>query len=94
MKRMGHRSIVPLVLGHAARGVTDIHYDTDDVWAYASDTRVALEGWSQYLKKTIPIDDRQLSFDLVRPAALRVQTVLVWRTGGREFKSSLRPTIS
>lgn len=43
MKRMGHRSIVPLVLGYAARGVTDIHYDTDDVWAYESDKRVALD---------------------------------------------------
>jgi integrase len=68
-KRMGYRSIVPLVLGHAARGVTDIHYDTDDVWAYEPDKRAALSAWSEYLKKTIAIDDRQLSLDLFSSAA-------------------------
>jgi len=41
MKRLGHRHVVGLVLGHAPRGVTDIHYDTDDLWAYGPERRAA-----------------------------------------------------
>jgi integrase len=69
MKRLGHRNVVGLVLGHAPRGVTDIHYDTDDIWAYETEKRAALEAWSNYLEQTIALDDRQLSLDFIRPAA-------------------------
>lgn len=68
MKRLGHRHVVGLVLGHAPRGVTDIHYDTDDLWAYEAEKRAALEAWSDYIRRTVAIDDSQLSLDL-RPAA-------------------------
>lgn len=57
-----------LVLGHAPRGVTDIHYDTDDLWAYEPEKRSALEAWSDYLGRAAA-DDRQLCFDLLKPAA-------------------------
>jgi integrase len=68
MRRLGHRHVVGLVLGHAPRGVTDIHYDTDDLWAYESEKRSALEAWSDYLGRAAA-DDRQLCFDLLKPAA-------------------------
>jgi integrase len=68
MRRLGHRHVVGLVLGHAPRGVTDIHYDTDDLWAYEPEKRSALEAWSDYLRKAAA-DDRQLCFDLLKPAA-------------------------
>ena len=67
MRRLGHRHVVALVLGHAPRGVTDIHYDTDDVWAYEPEKRAALDAWSDYLRKSS--DGRQLCFDLLKPAA-------------------------
>jgi len=69
MKRLRHRYVVGLVLGHAPRGVTDIHYDTDDLWAYQAEKRAALQAWSDYIRKICAIDERQLSLDLVRPAA-------------------------
>ena len=69
MRRLGHRHVVGLVLGHAPRGVTDIHYDTDDLWAYDPEKRAALEAWSHYLRKIITSDDGQLYFDLLTPAA-------------------------
>jgi integrase len=68
MRRLGHRHVVGLVLGHAPRGVTDIHYDTDDLWAYEPEKRSALEAWSDYLGRAAA-DDRQLCFDLLKPAA-------------------------
>jgi hypothetical protein len=67
-RRLGHRHVVGLVLGHAPRGVTDIHYDTDDLWAYEPEKRSALEAWSDYLGRAAA-DDRQLCFDLLKPAA-------------------------
>jgi len=69
MKRLGYRHVVGLVLGHAPRGVTDIHYDTDDVWAYEPEKRAALEAWADYIRKVAAIDQSQLCLDLVRPAA-------------------------
>jgi integrase len=68
LRRLGHRHVIGLVLGHAPRGVTDIHYDTDDLWAYEPEKRSALEAWSGYLRKATA-DDRQLCFDLLTPAA-------------------------
>jgi|SRR4029077_4570630 integrase len=69
MRRLGHRHVVGLVLGHAPRGVTDIHYDTDDLWAYETEKRAALEAWFENISKTAAIDDRQFCLDLLRPAA-------------------------
>jgi integrase len=69
MRRLGHRHVVGLVLGHAPRGVTDVHYDTDDLWAYEPEKRAALEAWSEYVRKTAAIDDKQLSLDFLKPAA-------------------------
>jgi integrase len=69
MRRLGHRHVVALVLGHAPRGVTDIHYDTDDLWAYEPEKRAALEAWSNYVRRIAAIDDRQLCLDLLKPAA-------------------------
>jgi integrase len=69
LRRLGHRHVVGLVLGHAPRGVTDIHYDTDDLWSDEPDKRTALEAWSEYVRKTATIDDTQLSLDLLRSAA-------------------------
>ena len=69
LRRLGHRHVVGLVLGHAPRGVTDIHYDTDDLWSDEPDKRTALEAWSDYVRKTATIDDTQLSLDLLRSAA-------------------------
>ena len=69
MRRLGHRHVIGLVLGHAARGVTDIHYDSDDLWAYEPEKRLALESWSNYLRKSLDVGDTQLCFDLLKPAA-------------------------
>ena len=68
MRRLGHRHVVGLVLGHAPRGATDIHYDSDDLWAYEPEKRSALEAWSDYLGRAAA-DDRQLCFDLLKSAA-------------------------
>jgi integrase len=69
MRRLGHRHVVGLVLGHAPRGVTDIHYDTDDLWAYEPEKRSALDAWSDYLRRAVATEDAQLSLDLLKPAA-------------------------
>jgi integrase len=69
MKRLGYRQAVGLVLGHAPRGVTDIHYDTDDMWAYEPEKRAALKAWADYIRKVAAIEESQLCLDPVRPAA-------------------------
>jgi len=69
MKRLGYRHVVGLVLGHAPRGVTDIHYDSDDVWAYEPEKRAALEAWADYIRKVEAFDESQLCLHLARPAA-------------------------
>ena len=69
MKRLGYRHVVGLVLGHAPRGVTDIHYDSDDVWAYEPEKRAALEAWADYIRKVEALDESQLCLHLARPAA-------------------------
>ena len=40
-----------------------------DLWAYESEKRAALDAWSEYIRKTAAIDDKQLSLDLIKPAA-------------------------
>jgi integrase len=68
MRRLGHRHAVGLVLGHAARGVTDIHYDTEDLWAYEIEKRAALQAWSDFLSQTCLLWCDQPSVAL-KPAA-------------------------
>jgi len=69
MKRLGYRHVVGLVLGHAPRGVKDIHHDSDDVWAYEPEKRAALEAWADYIRKVAALDESQLCLHLARPAA-------------------------